>query len=283
MSTTFALSSVDLHSPVVEAAMNAAADMLGMEVVYIGGLTDDTFRCMRLCGSMPGVSEGVTVARHESLCHHMLAGAPHATSAVREVEEYAAIPGVIRAGITSYVGVAIHRGDEIVGTLCGIDRSAITVPDSVVGVLQGLAGVIEAFVSEAPPAGDIIRRSPSGWRVGNQDGLELTSAMSLADLLAGDVPAPPRPPRVDSTDLDEVERLRLSVRQLEHALAARVVIEQAIGVLSERHRQSPRVAFDRLRKAARTRGRKVHDLARAVVASATEHTVEIPEELMLRQ
>ncbi len=62
----------------------------------------------------------------------------------------------------------------------------------------------------------------------------------------------------------------MSVKQLEHALAARVVVEQAIGVLTERQRSSPRQAFERLRKVARSRGRKVHDLSREIVMSATD-------------
>ena len=63
------------------------------------------------------------------------------------------------------------------------------------------------------------------------------------------------------------------------AVAARVVVEQAIGVLTERQGSSPRQAFERLRKVARARGRKVHDLAREVVASATDKGVPLPPEL----
>jgi hypothetical protein len=46
-----------------------------------------------------------------------------------------------------------------------------------------------------------------------------------------------------------------------------VVVEQAIGVLAERLSVAPREAFERLRKVSRSRGRKVHDLARLVVES----------------
>ena len=56
-------------------------------------------------------------------------------------------------------------------------------------------------------------------------------------------------------------------------------MEQAIGVLAERQHSTPRAAFDRLRKASRSRGRKVHDLAREVVASVTDHGVPLPPEL----
>jgi AmiR/NasT family two-component response regulator len=55
--------------------------------------------------------------------------------------------------------------------------------------------------------------------------------------------------------------------QLERALTSRIVIEQAKGVLSERLHLGPDDAFEVLRRAARTSQRKLHDLAREVVAS----------------
>ena len=77
----------------------------------------------------------------------------------------------------------------------------------------------------------------------------------------------------------EVTRLRATVAQLEHALAARVRIEQAIGVLAERQRLNPRQAFDLLRKVARSGGSRVHDLAGEVVASASNPLLPLPAEL----
>ena len=43
------------------------------------------------------------------------------------------------------------------------------------------------------------------------------------------------------------------------------------------------VAFERLRKVARSRGRKVHDLAKEVVASAHDPSVPLPPELAGRR
>jgi len=127
--------------------------------------------------------------------------------------------------------------------------------------------------------------------------------MVLADLLAAEMPtdiqpaipaaamAPPpmpspaaRPARGDAArpelSLDEeANRLRTTVGQLEHALTARIRIEQAIGVLAERHRIRPRQAFEQLRSAARNRGRKVIDIATDVVASASNPLLQLPEEL----
>jgi hypothetical protein len=78
---------------------------------------------------------------------------------------------------------------------------------------------------------------------------------------------------------DEAARLAVTVTQLEHALASRVRVEQAIGVLAERHRLRPREAFDLLRSAARSRGRRVTEIAQDVVASAANPLLRLPEEL----
>ncbi len=78
---------------------------------------------------------------------------------------------------------------------------------------------------------------------------------------------------------EEAHRLRTTVGQLEHALTARIRVEQAIGVLAERHRIHPRQAFEQLRSAARNRGRRVIDIAADVVASASNPLLQLPEEL----
>jgi len=69
------------------------------------------------------------------------------------------------------------------------------------------------------------------------------------------------------------------VAQLEHALTVRVRVEQAIGVLAERHRLRPRQAFELLRSAARSRGRRVLEVASEVVDSASNPLLRLPEEL----
>ncbi|WP_017556720.1 ANTAR domain-containing protein [Nocardiopsis baichengensis] len=128
----------------------------------------------------------------------------------------------------------------------------------------------------------VIRRTPGGWSVQGEEVPDLVNAMVLADILGaeeqGAAPAPPAPPRA-SDDATEVERLRITVAQLEHALQTRVVVEQAIGVLAERHRLAPREAFERLRSAARSRGRKVAELSRDVVSSCTNPLTPLPGEL----
>ncbi|GAA3765791.1 ANTAR domain-containing protein [Salinactinospora qingdaonensis] len=129
-----------------------------------------------------------------------------------------------------------------------------------------------------------IRRTPAGWQVHNGEELpDLLNAMVLADLIiAEEHPNLGRtrvPPRADPEQATEVERLQVTVAQLEHALHTRVVVEQAIGVLTERGRLAPRTAFEQLRHAARARGKKVADLARDVVASTVNPLTPLPAEL----
>jgi hypothetical protein len=129
----------------------------------------------------------------------------------------------------------------------------------------------------------IVRRSGQGWQVGPEETTDLTSAMVLADLLTADLGSPGPPPAGPTDEADEAARLAVTVAQLEHALAARVRVEQAIGVLAERHRLRPREAFDQLRNVARSRGQKVTDLAEAVVDSTSNPLLPLPEELARKQ
>jgi hypothetical protein len=153
--------------------------------------------------------------------------------------------------------------------------------------------------------GIVLRRSRRGWQVGHEQVADLISAMVLADLLAADLGSPAPPPAgppagnatggngtsgnatsgnaTSGTATDEVARLAVTVAQLEHALAARVRVEQSIGVLAERHRLQPRQAFDLLRQAARSRGQKVIEIAEAVVDSASNPLLPLPEELARQQ
>ena len=158
----------------------------------------------------------------------------------------------------------------------------------------------------------VVRRTKDGWRVGSADLPDLTSAMVLADLISAELSAPEEAaagpaavagaaataaesPADTAAAMDrtrtkvkakakdaagtETSRLRTTIGQLEHALTARIRVEQAIGVLAERHRIQPRQAFEQLRDAARSRGRRVIDIATDVVASATNPLLQLPDEL----
>jgi hypothetical protein len=96
---------------------------------------------------------------------------------------------------------------------------------------------------------------------------------------APETPGTPGTARDTEPEAGEAARLAVTVAQLEHALASRVRVEQAIGVLAERHRLHPRQAFDLLRGAARSRGSRVTEIARDVVASAANPLLRLPDEL----
>lgn len=83
----------------------------------------------------------------------------------------------------------------------------------------------------------------------------------------------------EEVEKDEAARLAVTVTQLEHALSSRVRVEQAIGVLAERHRLRPREAFDLLRGAARSRGKRITDISEDVVASTANPLLRLPDEL----
>jgi hypothetical protein len=128
-----------------------------------------------------------------------------------------------------------------------------------------------------------LSRTPRGWTVnsaaGTEDAADLVEGLSLADLVAEELGVLVEPDRTarrsargpsgTAEDADPVDarvaELERTVAQLEHALAARVSTERAIGVLAERHAISARAAFESLRGDARSQGRPVAALAREVL------------------
>ncbi|MGQ0843916.1 MAG: GAF and ANTAR domain-containing protein [Sporichthyaceae bacterium] len=69
--------------------------------------------------------------------------------------------------------------------------------------------------------------------------------------------------------VDLGRRREVLVSQLQTALNTRVAVEQAKGILAERHRTTPAEAFTALRSHARRTNRKLTDLANAVIAGET--------------
>lgn len=154
-----------------------------------------------------------------------------------------------------------------------------------------LPDLVSAMVLAELLAGDVPRpRKPAVNEIpGYQDGAEAASAGiatgpgrtgSAGGAARGDKTwSDPGSDGGRASSGSETTRLKATIAQLEHALATRVRIEQAIGVLAERHRLTPREAFDLLRKVARSGGNRVHDLAGEVVASATNPLLLLPAEL----
>jgi GAF domain-containing protein len=119
--------------------------------------------------------------------------------------------------------------------------------------MRGVHGLLCVPVGgPAGPAGTLtaVRRPDRPWQATEIDAL-ITYAGVVATLLRA---------------ASDAERTAQIIGQLEHALHHRVVIEQAKGILMEREQLDPPGAFDRLRKAARARRRRVSEVAEEVVA-----------------
>jgi ANTAR domain len=146
-------------------------------------------------------------------------------------------------------------------------------------------------VEQAPALDVTVMRTPTGWSVIAPTGVDevgdLVEGLTLADLVTeelggsvdperaarrsarGPAAAPGAVPAAVPEELQaaaaRIAALERTVAQLEHALAARVSTERAIGVLVERHGTCPREAFEQLRRSARSQGRPVAELAREVL------------------
>lgn len=90
--------------------------------------------------------------------------------------------------------------------------------------------------------------------------------MSDGDLVAHET-WPPEAVEVVARAAESMRTLRTRVSQLEGALESRVVIEQAKGVLAERHGLTMDEAFQLLRRVARSNQLRLRDLAADVAAS----------------
>lgn len=68
----------------------------------------------------------------------------------------------------------------------------------------------------------------------------------------------------------ELRQKETAISQLQSALASRIVIEQAKGILAERWRVTPDEAFSALRRQARTNQQALADLARAIISGTAD-------------
>jgi hypothetical protein len=170
-----------------------------------------------------------------------------------------------------------------------VQHAADVVPTVLPGdVVLAPSGQPAVLVVRTSHGWTVLRAETQGWVDASGEGQEgveeltLVEAMSLADLVAAELGVTPEPDRAarraartsstpddEPADADprdeEIATLRRTVGQLEHALAARVSIERAIGVLAERHGTSPREAFEDLRRRARSQGRPASELAAEVL------------------
>ena len=174
----------------------------------------------------------------------------------------------------------------------GRDRGLEVVRSAQPGLLQEATDMSLAHDDAAPAEGSsadlpsvTLARTSRGWSVvspaGTASAGDLVEGLTLADLIAEEFGALVEPDRTarrsargpgqaaepaEDSPEGRIAALERTVAQLEHALAARVSTERAIGVLAERNGTNPRTAFESLRREARSSGRPVAELAREVLA-----------------
>nr|WP_246324049.1 ANTAR domain-containing protein [Petropleomorpha daqingensis] len=146
------------------------------------------------------------------------------------------------------------------------------------------------MLPDSPPVALV--RTARGWSVvcpaGGEPVEGLLEGLTLADVIADELGQQlepdrtarrsargPAPTEAEDPRDARIAALERTVAQLEHALAARVSTERAIGVLAEREGCSPREAFEGLRQQARSSGRPVVELAREVLDSLPDAPVAI--------
>jgi hypothetical protein len=158
----------------------------------------------------------------------------------------------------------------------------------------GMAGcpdsVVLPVLPDSPPVALV--RTARGWSVicpaGGEPVEGVLEGLTLADVIADELGQQLEPDRSArrsargpaATEAEDprdarIAALERTVAQLEHALAARVSTERAIGVLAEREGLSPREAFEGLRQQARSSGRPVVELAREVLDTLPDAPVAI--------
>src|SRR5664280_1219068 len=100
-----------LSHPAVDAVLATAAELLGMEVVFIGTFDAEGFAFARVLGSGLGVADGDRLDRADSFCARMLAGAPARTTEATTDPHYADSPIAAQLRVCSYVGVPVRSAD----------------------------------------------------------------------------------------------------------------------------------------------------------------------------
>ena len=145
---------------------------------------------------------------------------------------------------------SLDRGGVVFSGDLGEDRRWPAMAE--VAASSGLGAVLVApMATGARPVGILAVLSDAGRCWSNT---ETRAAVSVAQLTTALLTATRR--------VTESERRAV---QLQHALDARIVIEQAKGILAERHGLAPKQTYDRLRSRARNERRPVAELAREVV------------------
>ena len=195
--TMSAVNGGDLHHPAVDAALATAAGLVGMEVVFI--CRPDRRRVRLRAGprrSCPASRKGVRLPRADSFCHRMLAGAPSATA------DAAQRPGVRRCARTRRVRHHVLRRGARPRPRRRRRRDAVRrrprqrrrSREDVDPGARRARGSGQRTRQRRRPAPSYAARQPAGTSARDTED-DLLTAMVLADLLAGEIAPPGRPPR----------------------------------------------------------------------------------------
>jgi GAF domain-containing protein len=145
---------------------------------------------------------------------------------------------------------AFRRGEQVTtGDLEAEPRWPRYGPRALASGMRAAAGIPMRAREQRIGAVNLYSRRPREWSAD-----ALADAQLLADMATGYI--------VNARMLHEQREL---ADQLQHALDSRVVIEQAKGVLAERHGLDETTAFEVIRRHARSTNQRVHDVARALL------------------
>jgi GAF domain-containing protein len=145
---------------------------------------------------------------------------------------------------------AFRSGEPVtVSDLSADERWPAFRPAALGAGMHAVAGIPMLSEDQRVGALNIYSAAPREWPAD-----DLADAQLLADMATGYI--------INARILTASQQ---RAAQLQHALDSRVVIEQAKGIIAERHQVTTAEAFSRLRARARSRNAKVHDVARAVV------------------
>ena len=183
----------------VESALDAARELLGMDIAYFSEFTDSeqVIRSVSGDASSFGFGEGTTVDLDETYCKRMVSGImPSLVSDAANDPCVSDLPATDEAGIGAYVGVPLRLPDgRVYGTMCCLSHEAKAQLDErdvqfmrvlarVLGDQLGASAGPSPRVSVGRSNGDAVARL-SLWFAGaaNAAGAARTALMAIDDHL----------------------------------------------------------------------------------------------------
>ena len=142
-------------SDVVTISLDAARDLLGMEIAYLSEFVDGRlfFRAVSATGSETVVRPGVSMDIKDVYCQHILNGSlPKLMIDTFDHALAKTMPITYSIPIRSYVSVPVYRGDgSVYGMFCCLSRQPNpTLTSRDVKVMESFANISSKYVNETP-------------------------------------------------------------------------------------------------------------------------------------